>query len=143
MSASISTGDTLDNILEGLLTLTEHVIDTSHRIKSLQDQVNNIQVSVSTLKSEMSKNNIQDNFNIVNNNINKLDETIKNNSLVSMDSSVDSKDLTGKKIAQLKEMGMSWNTMTVKYNIPKSTLQYRYRVYKREKAGDLYDSDKA
>lgn len=143
MNNNISKGDALDNILEGLLTLTEHIIDTGRRIKSLQDQVNNIQVSISTLKSEMNSHSIQDNFNIVNNNINKLDETIRNNSLVPIDSNVDSKDLTGKKIAQLKEMGMSWNTMTVKYNIPKSTLQYRYRVYKREKAGDIYDSDKA
>lgn len=81
-----------------------------------------------------SDNSIHDSLNVL---VNKVD--LLNNKMSDL---YDPDELTGKQVYDIREKtGISWNQMEIKYGIPKSTLQYRMRQWKRKKLLDLYDTD--
>ena len=131
---------TLNDVLKSLLVLTEGMIEIKHQQKALADQINRIQVGVAEIKGESNRTQFIDAFKIINSNIIKVSQSLdewKTHSFVDLDEKIENKELTGKKIAHLKTLGMSWNVMVEKYNVPKSTLQYRYRQYKKQKANEV------
>lgn len=135
---------TLNDVISSLVKLTENLIAVDKKVNAIQYQLNTIQVSVNTIKNNINNTTVKDEFNILRSEILKINDKIsdiKSNSLVNLDTNIDYKELTGKRIAQLKEIGMSWNVMTEKYNVPKSTLQYRYRQYKNSIGGANDDSN--
>lgn len=72
-----------------------------------------------------SRDSINDAMHIILKNV----DDIKN----SMDDANSYDELTGKRIYEIRQKtNMSWNRMVQKYQVPKSTLQYRYRQYKKK-----------
>ena len=114
---------TNENLLTCLRVVNQNIMELRKTQKLMVDQLMNIQSAVGSISNGSSINILNDSVKVLVSKVEKLENEIRDN--------FDSDELTGKKIYELKnKMGLSWNTMTAKYGVPKSTLQYRYRQYR-------------
>lgn len=116
---------TNENLLTCLRVVNQNIMELRKTQKDIINQMTSIQLTLGDISMNRNTNVLTDSIRVLVNKIDGLENEIKNN--------FESDELTGKKIYELKnKMGLSWNIMTAKYGVPKSTLQYRYRQYRNK-----------
>lgn len=100
-------------------TLTGYIKELGKQNKLMLNKLLDISVHLNNIKNMNNSNDIKDGLSVLANEVAQLHNI--NNEY----------KLSGRDIYLIKKKtGISWAKMSIKYNIPISTLQYRYRQYR-------------